>query len=118
IHEDSEERAHKEFGAFCFPIGVPDDVRVTVRPVGGVQDFEAMFHEGAQALHFANTRSPRFEFQHLGDNTGSEAVAITFADLFAEPEYIEHYQHLVRDYNFSNSPHQAPLMSGSEKREL
>src|SRR5204863_10006276 len=30
----------------------------------------------------------------------------------------EHYQHLVRDYNFSNSPHQVPLMSGSEKREL
>lgn len=118
IFIDSEDRPLKEFRAACFPIRVPDDVRLTIKPAGGVQDFVTMFHEGGHAIHFANVRSPRYEFQHLGENTSTEAFAIAFGDMFAEPEYIEHYQKLVRDHNRFTPDDPVPLMTSAEKREL
>ncbi|MEX2261362.1 MAG: hypothetical protein WD696_05390 [Bryobacteraceae bacterium] len=118
IFVDSEDRPLKEFRAACYPIRVPDDVRMTIKPAGGVQDFETMFHEGGHTIHFASVRSPRFEYQQLGDYTTTEAYAICFGDMFAEPEYIEHFEKLVRDYNRLHPDRAAPLMTPAEKREL
>ncbi len=61
--------------AACFPIRVPQDVRLTIKPIGGVGDYSALFHEFGHAQHFANSTTPIWEFQQLGTNAVTEAYA-------------------------------------------
>jgi hypothetical protein len=74
----AEERPNKAPRAVCCPMKVPYDVRLSVRPVGGVQDYETLLHEMGHGLHFASTRTDRFEFQHLGGNAVTETYAFLF----------------------------------------
>lgn len=74
--------------AACFPLKVPDDVRLTVKPTGGVPDYETLLHEMGHAQHFANTATDRFEFKQLGDNTVTEAYAFLFEELMDDPAWV------------------------------
>jgi hypothetical protein len=85
--------------AACFPIEVPSDVRITVKPKGGITSWSTLFHEGGHALHFAWTKQKWFEFQYLGNNTATEAYAELFARVWAEPKWLERYEGLVRKWN-------------------
>ena len=53
--------------AVCFAIVVPHDIRLSVKPLGGVSDYEALFHESGHAEHWAHTETDVFEFQQLGE---------------------------------------------------
>lgn len=88
---DSEKREKKHPRAACYNIVVPTDVRVTVKPTGGADDYRTLFHEMGHAEHFANTRQEVWEFKQLGDYTFSENFAFLFEHLMAEKGWVEAY---------------------------
>ena len=72
---DSEVRDAKNPRAVCYPIEVPDDVRLSIKPIGGHDDYSALFHEMGHGLHYANTKENAFEFKYLGEPTVTENFA-------------------------------------------
>lgn len=77
--------------AVCFPIVVPSDVRLSVKPVGGLEDYTSVFHEMGHGQHFANTKEKLFEFQQLGTNAVTEGYAFLMEYMFSDPYFVKHY---------------------------
>jgi len=61
--------------AVCFPIDIPNDIRLSTKPVGGCDDYFALFHEMGHAEHYANTKENAFEFKYAGEPTVTENFA-------------------------------------------
>lgn len=72
---DADQREEKNPRAVCFPIDVPNDVRLSIKPIGGFDDYSALFHEAGHGFHYAFTRENAFEFKYLGDPTVTETFA-------------------------------------------
>ncbi len=86
---DSEDRPEKEPRAACWPMRVPEDIRVLVKPSGDFYDYETLFHEMGHALHFALTDPELpYEFKLLGDDGVTEAYAFTLENVFENPAYL------------------------------
>jgi hypothetical protein len=85
---DDRALALKTPRAVCIPVEVPGDIRLSVKPLGGVDDYLQLFHETGHAVHFAYTKSPVWEFQQLGDNAVSEAYALLLEDRLEDPRYL------------------------------
>ncbi len=51
---DVEQRPKKSPRAFCAPVRVPDEVYLVIAPVGGRDDFSALFHEAGHTEHYAH----------------------------------------------------------------
>lgn len=89
---DIEERKNKSPRAFCCTVRVPDEIYLVVMPKGGQDDFEAMFHEGGHAEHFANTKKTlNFEYRFLGDNAVTEGYAFTLEHLMQSKQWLMYY---------------------------
>ncbi len=73
--------------AICFPVAVPGDIRISVKPAGGAADYQALFHEVGDAEHYAHTTVPLFELQQLGDDTVGPASPFLFARLVTTPRW-------------------------------
>jgi hypothetical protein len=88
VELDVEQRPTKSPRAFCAPIEVPGRVVLVIQPVGGPDDWRALFHEAGHTEHFANT-SPELplEGRRLGDNAVTEGWASLFEQLTAEPAW-------------------------------
>jgi hypothetical protein len=89
IHLDLEQRPAKSPRAFCSPIEVPDRVMLVIQPIGGRDDWEALFHECGHAEHFAHT-SPDLpmEARRLGDMAVTEGWAMLLQHLVSEPAWL------------------------------
>ncbi len=72
---DSEPRPAKNPRAVCYAIDVPTDVRLSIKPIGGADDYNALFHEMGHALHYASTGEQSFEFKYAGEPTVTETYA-------------------------------------------
>jgi hypothetical protein len=72
---DAEPRERKNPRAVCFPIDIPNDIRLSIKPVGGYDDYLSLFHEMGHAQHYANTRENAFEFKYTGEGTVTESFA-------------------------------------------
>lgn len=72
---DSEQRPSKNPRAVCYPIDVPNDVRLSIKPIGGFDDYSALFHETGHGEHYANTQENAMEFKYLGEPTVTENFA-------------------------------------------
>jgi len=99
IRIDDALHPQKEPRAACYSIAVPGDVRITVKPVGGADDFVTFFHEGGHALHYANTRSKVWEFQQLGPYALTEALAESFGHVWDDPIWLRRYRDFVAAWN-------------------
>ncbi len=77
VHLDLEQRPAKSPRAFCAPIEVPGRVMLVISPIGGRDDWEALFHEAGHTEHYAHT-SPDLpmEAKRLGDMAVTEGWAI------------------------------------------
>jgi hypothetical protein len=79
---DLEPRPTKSPRAFCAPVRVPAEVYLVVPPMGGRDDYSALFHEGGHAHHYGAVDGElAFEFRRLGDNAITEAFAFLFERL-------------------------------------
>jgi hypothetical protein len=89
---DLERRPKKSPRAFCAPVKTPGEVYLVVAPIGGRDDFEALFHEGGHAEHAAHVAPDLpFEFRYLGDNAVTEAYAFLLQHLIDDPDWLAHH---------------------------
>jgi hypothetical protein len=89
VHLDLEERPLKTPRAFCAPIEVPGKVMLVIQPIGGPDDWRALFHEAGHTEHFAHTSSSlNVEERRLGDNAVTEGWAMLLQHLTDEPAWL------------------------------
>ena len=89
VHLDIEWRPTKSPRAFCSPIEVPGRVVLVIQPIGGLDDWCALFHEAGHLEHFANTSAHLpFEVRRLGDNAVSEGWAFLLEHLVTDAAWL------------------------------
>lgn len=89
VHLDVEERKTKTPRAFCAPIEVPEKVMLVIQPMGGPDDWRALFHEAGHTEHFAHTSAElSVEERRLGDNAVTEGWAMLLQHLVDEPGWL------------------------------
>jgi hypothetical protein len=89
---DIERRPKKSPRAFCAPVHVPQEVHLVVPPMGGRDDYVALFHEAGHAEHYAHADAGlAFEFRALGDNSVTEGFAFLFDHLVEDPEWLRRH---------------------------
>ena len=89
VHLDLEPRPSKSPRAFCAPIEVPGRVMLVIQPIGGKDDWEALFHEAGHTEHYANTSEDLLtEDKRLGDMAVTEGWAALFEHLVTEPAWL------------------------------
>jgi hypothetical protein len=90
VHLDIEARPSKSPRAFCAPIEVPDRVMLVIQPIGGKDDWEALFHEAGHTEHYANTSADLpMEDRRLGDMAVTEGWAALLEKLVTEPAWLK-----------------------------
>jgi hypothetical protein len=102
VHLDVEERETKTPRAFCAPIEVPDRIMLVIQPMGGPDDWRALFHEAGHTEHFAHT-SPDLsvEEKRLGDNAVTEGWAMLLQHLTDEPGWLSRRLDFPRPAEFA-----------------
>lgn len=89
VHLDTEPRPTKSARAFCATPRVPEEIYLVISPVGGRDDYAALFHEGGHVEHYAHVDpSLPFEYRHLGDNSVTESFAFLFDHLTEDPAWL------------------------------
>jgi hypothetical protein len=89
VHLDLEVRPSKSPRAFCAPIEVPGKVMLVIQPIGGNDDWEALFHEAGHTEHYACTSDDlSMEGKRLGDNAVTEGWAMLMQHLVTEPAWL------------------------------
>ncbi|MBI4213189.1 MAG: hypothetical protein HY534_02680 [Chloroflexi bacterium] len=92
IRLDAEVRPLKSPRAFCATIQVPNDVRLVVKPSGGEQDYETLFHEAGHAEHYGNVDGTQpFAYRYLGDASVTEGYAFLLEYLIHDPSWLSRY---------------------------
>lgn len=93
INIDDVERTKKNPRAVCYWPKPPTEIQLVIKPIGGEQDFEAMFHEGGHALHGAAIAAKLpYSLRALAySNALSETYAFILEDLVFNPEFLTTY---------------------------
>jgi hypothetical protein len=103
IHLDVEERPRKTPRAFCSPIEVPGKVMLVIQPIGGPDDWRALFHEAGHAEHLGNTRAELdVEARRLGDSAVTEGWAMLMQHLTDEPVWLTRRLDFPRPAEFAS----------------
>jgi hypothetical protein len=85
---DAEPSPSKGARPLALVVDPPQDVRLSLRPAGGIAEQRATLHEGARALGGTSTTQPRWELAQLGDGSASEGVALLFESLAGDPGWL------------------------------
>ena len=102
VELDLEQRPLKVPRAYCFAIEIPGRVVLMIQPMGGPDDWRALFHEAGHAEHFAHTSSSlRFEEKRLGDNAVTEGWAGLFDHLVDDPGWLSRRLDMPRPDEFA-----------------
>jgi len=89
IGVDFEDRPKKYPGAFCFPVQVPGDVRVSVRPASPHHLADMLYHEFGHALHFAGIDAALPFADRYWIHSGThETFSTLFETLLGLPEFL------------------------------
>ncbi|HSP71696.1 MAG TPA: hypothetical protein VLN26_04955, partial [Gaiellaceae bacterium] len=101
VHLDLEQRPGKDPRAFCSPIEVPQRVVLVIQPIGGVDDWRALFHEAGHTEHFAHTSADlSVEERRLGDNAVTEGWAILMEHLVHDETWLNRRLDVPRPAEF------------------
>jgi hypothetical protein len=99
---DLEQRPRKVPRAYCFPIEVPERVILMIQPIGGPDDWRALFHEAGHAEHFAHASADlSVEERRLGDNAVTEGWASLLEHLVDEPTWLNRRLDVPRPHEFA-----------------
>jgi hypothetical protein len=89
VHLDIESRPGKSPRAFCAPIDVPGRVMLVIQPIGGRDDWSALFHEAGHTEHYAHTSaSLPVEAKRLGDMAITEGWAMLIEHLVTDSAWL------------------------------
>jgi len=86
---DAGDSPRKSSRGLVLGVVVPEDVRISLKPVGGARDQRSALHEFGHAVHDAFTEERRFELAKLGNRTNAEAFASLLESLTIEPAWLE-----------------------------
>jgi hypothetical protein len=102
VHLDVEQRPLKSPRAFCAPIEVPERVMLVIQPIGGPDDWHALFHEAGHTEHYAHV-SPDLsvEERRLGDSAVTEGWAMLLEHLVDEPAWLTRRLDFPRPHEFA-----------------
>jgi len=101
IELDVEQREKKTPRAFCSPIEVPQRVVLVIQPIGGVDDWRALFHEAGHTEHFAHTRADLpVEERRLGDFAVTEGWAMLMEHLVQDAAWLNRRLDVPRPSKF------------------
>jgi hypothetical protein len=90
VELDLEDRPNKSPRAFCVPIEIPNRIILVIKPAGGPDDWNALFHEAGHTEHFAHTSpSLTVEEKRLGDNAVTEGWAMLLEHLTIDAAWLE-----------------------------
>jgi hypothetical protein len=102
VEIDLEDRPNKDPRAFCATIEVPGRVVLVIKPQGGPDDWNALFHEAGHTEHFAHTSaSLAFEERRLGDNAVTEGWAMLLEHLTFEPAWLDQRLDFAEPHRFA-----------------
>jgi hypothetical protein len=102
IQLDVEKREKKTPRAFCAPIEVPGRVILVIQPMGGPDDWRALFHEAGHAEHFANTSADLpVEGRRMGDSAVTEGWAFLFEHLVNDAAWLRRRLDFPRPREFA-----------------
>jgi hypothetical protein len=102
VHLDLEPRPTKTPRAFCAPIEVPGRVMLVIRPMGGPDDWHALFHEAGHTEHFAHTSADLpVEARRLGDNAVTEGWAMLLELVVNDPAWLSRRLDFARPDEFA-----------------
>jgi hypothetical protein len=86
---DVENRPRKYPGAFCFPIAIPRDVRVSVRSASPHHLVDMLYHEFGHAAHFSGIRADLPFVERYWIHSGAhETFSTLFESLLHEPAFL------------------------------
>jgi len=101
IELDVEQREKKTPRAFCSPIEVPQRIVLVIQPIGGVDDWRALFHEAGHTEHFAHTRADLpVEERRLGDFAVTEGWAMLMEHLVQDAAWLNRRLDVPRPSKF------------------
>jgi hypothetical protein len=102
VELDVEQRETKTPRAFCAPIEVPERVVLVIQPIGGADDWRALFHEAGHTEHFACTSADlAMEEKRLGDNAVTEGWAFLLEHLTDDPHWLRRRLDFARPREFA-----------------
>ena len=88
---DTTDRPEKNPRAACFPVDVPEDIRLSIKPTGGFDDYSALYHEMGHAEHYANTAEHALEFKYLGEPAVTETYAFLSEYILCNPAWLRQH---------------------------
>ena len=102
VELDIEQRPMKSPRAFCAPIEVPGRVVLVIQPMGGADDWRALFHEAGHTEHYAHV-NPELpvEARRLGDVSVTEAWATLLEHFLLEPRWLSRRLDFPRPEEFA-----------------
>jgi len=101
VELDVEQREKKAPRAFCSPIEVPQRVVLVIQPIGGVDDWRALFHEAGHTEHYAHTNAElSVEDRRLGDSAVTEGWAMLMEHLVQDAAWLNRRLDVPRPHEF------------------
>ncbi|MDZ4209620.1 MAG: hypothetical protein U1C56_00405 [Candidatus Curtissbacteria bacterium] len=93
IQIDDRDRPKKNPRAVCYWPKPPEEIHLVIKPIGGEQDFEALFHEGGHALHGASVsvKLPYTLRALAHSNALTETYAFLLEDMVFDPDFLTSY---------------------------
>ncbi len=89
VEIDVASRPSKSPRAFCATIEIPNRIALVISPIGGPDDWRALFHEAGHTEHFAHTSAGLdFEYRRLGDDAVTEGWAFLFEGMISTPTWL------------------------------
>ena len=102
VELDIEQRPKKSPRAFCAPIEVPGRVVLVIQPMGGADDWRALFHEAGHTEHYAHVSADLpVEAKRLGDVSVTEAWATLMEHFLLEPGWLSRRLDFPRPHEFA-----------------
>jgi hypothetical protein len=102
VELDLDDRPNKDPRAFCTPIEIPGRVILVIKPSGGPDDWDALFHEAGHTEHFAHTSAAlTVEEKRLGDNAVTEGWAMLLEHLVDDPVWLSRRLDFPRPHEYA-----------------
>ncbi|MBN1295648.1 hypothetical protein JXA80_02640 [bacterium] len=96
VHLDLEDRPSKKPRACVSAVNPPDDVRLTIYPIGGIEDYSGLLHEAGHAIHFIHEKPDLdFIYKFWGDRGFTEGTAYLFQNITLNPDWLRSMMNLA-----------------------